>query len=256
VTAPAISIASYGGDGPLLVLGPSLGTSTVLWRDVAPRLVERFRVVAWDLPGHGDAPAAAEPFTVADLADAVAAAVPPGPFRYAGVSLGGAVGLELALRHPERVAALAAICSGARIGAPDAWAERADRVRRLGTASVVTQSAERWFAPFGIERNPDLAGRLLHALRDADAESYARCCEALAHFDARERLGLIGMPVLAVWGAFDAVTPEASAQEIADGVADGRAVGIPDASHLAPSDDPGAVAGALLDFLDHPGDPT
>ena len=70
-------------------------------------LAERYRVVAWDLPGHGASPPATEPFTVADLADAVAAAIRAlGADRvlYAGVSLGGATGLELGLRHPDLVA--------------------------------------------------------------------------------------------------------------------------------------------------------
>ena len=67
----------------------SLGTSTILWEGVIPTLAADYRVVAWDLPGHGASPAASAPFTVEDLADAVAAAVGE-PFLYAGVSLGGA----------------------------------------------------------------------------------------------------------------------------------------------------------------------
>ena len=56
--------------------------------------------------------------------------------------------------------------------------------------------------------------------------------------------------MLAVWGDHDGVTPEASAREIADGVQNGRAIGIPDAAHLPPADAPGATADALLGFFD------
>lgn len=247
-TRSAAAAGSAAAAAPLVVLGPSLGTSTLLWDRVVPALAERFRVVAWDLPGHGAAPAASDPFTIAEVADAVADAVGE-PFLYAGVSFGGCVGLELLLRHPHRVRAAAIIASGARIGDAQAWHDRAAQVRAQSTSSLIIGSAQRWFAPGTIERDPDLTGRLLHALQDSDDESYALCCEALAGFDVRDRLGEIAAPVLAAWGAHDGVTPEASAVEIADGVQRGQAVGIADAAHLPPADDPAATAAALQGFF-------
>lgn len=251
MTVPEIVLTEPVGpvDAPLLVLGPSLGTSTLLWDRVIPEFAARRRVVAWDLPGHGEAPAATAPFSVAELADAVAGAV-DGPFRYAGVSLGGAVGLELLLRHGDRIDAAAILCSGAAIGTPQGWHERAAQVRAQSTSSLIIGSAQRWFAPGTIAHDPDLTGRLLHALQDADDQSYAWCCDALAAFDVRDRLPEITTPVLAVWGDHDGVTPAASALEIADGVQRGAAVGIPDASHLAPADAPAETAAALIAFFD------
>ena len=157
-----------------------------------PALAARYRVMAWDLPGHGSAPAARDPFTVAELAEALARAIDErgaGRVLYAGVSLGGAVGLELLLSRPGLVARAAIIASGAKIGEPAGWHERAAQVRAQSTSSIVAASAQRWFAPGSIERQPDLSGRLLHALQDADDESYALCCEALADYDVRARLG-------------------------------------------------------------------
>ncbi len=245
-----MAVPSGPVDAPLLLLGPSLGTSTILWDAAAARLRERYRVAAWDLPGHGLAPAATEPFTMAEVARAVLDAAPEARFHYAGVSFGGAVGLELLLAAPERVAATAIICSGAVIGTPDGWAERAATVRSQGTASLIVASASRWFAPGSIERNPDITGRLLHSLRDADDESYALCCEALARYDDRDRLGEMDAPTLALWAEFDRVTPEASASEIAAGVRRGRVAEITEASHLAVAEQPAAVASTLIDFFE------
>ena len=236
-------------DAPLVILGPSLGTSTILWEDVVPLLADDYRVSAWDLPGHGAAPVAREGFTVADLADAVAAAAPDEAFFYAGVSLGGATGLELALRHGERVRAAAIVASGAVLGDPDAWADRAAQARAQSTSSLIVGSAQRWFAPDSMARRPDLSGRLLHALQDADDDSYARCCEALAAYDVRPRLGEITLPVLAAWGEHDAVAPEAKAVEIAEGVTDGRSARIHGAAHLPPAEQPEAVAALLRSFF-------
>ncbi|MFD6698229.1 MULTISPECIES: alpha/beta fold hydrolase [unclassified Microbacterium] len=237
---------------PLLVLGPSLGTSTIVWETALPVLAAEHRVVAWDLPGHGASEPATGSFTVGDLADAVAdfvGSLGASRIRYAGVSLGGAVGLELLLRHPGLVERAAILCSGAVIATPASWRERAAQVRAQSTSALLTGSAERWFAPGSVAAHADQVGRLLHVLQNADDESYARCCEALACYDVRDRLCEITAPVLAVWGGHDAVTPEASALRIAEGVRDGRAIGIPDASHLAPVDDPAAVARLLTAFF-------
>jgi 3-oxoadipate enol-lactonase len=255
MTRPSIHLTPVTGpdDAPLLVLGPSLGTSTILWESTAPLLSERYRVCAWDLPGHGESVSTGEPFTVGELADAVAAAVRGlGESRilYAGVSLGGAVGLELALRHPNLAAAAAIVASGAQLGDPAAWRDRAATVRAQSTSALIIPSAQRWFAPGSIEREPELSGRLLHALQNADDEGYARCCEALADYDVRDLLGEIRMPVLALWGEHDAVAPEAKADEIARGVANGRAVMVPGVAHLPPAEDATATATALLDFFD------
>lgn len=245
----ALTVPVGPADAPLVVLGPSLGTSTILWEDVVPLLADDYRVAAWDLPGHGAGPVATGAFTVADLADAVAAAVPDETFLYAGVSLGGATGLELALRHGPRLRAAAIVASGALLGEPQGWIDRAAQARTQSTSSLIIGSAQRWFAPDSMARRPELSGRLLHVLQDADDESYARCCEALAAYDVRSSLGEIAVPVLAAWGQFDAVAPEEKAVEIASGVADGRAVRIDDAGHLPPAEQPEAVASVLRSFF-------
>lgn len=255
MTVPAISLTTPVGpaDAPLLLLGPSLGTSTILWETTVPLLADRFRLAAWDLPGHGASAPATEAFTVAELADAVALAagqLGESTVLYAGVSLGGAVGLELCLRHPSLVTAAAIIASGAQIGDPQAWHDRAVQVRAQSTSSLISGSAQRWFAPDSMSREPDLSGRLLHALQEADDESYARCCEALAGFDVRARLGEISTPLLAVWGQYDTVAPEAKALEMAEGVRSGRTVRVADAAHLPPAEQPAAMATILRDYFD------
>lgn len=245
------------GDKPLLVVGPSLGTSSVLWAQAAALLGDEFDVVAWDLPGHGVSPAAAETFSVAELADAVVGlidAIAPGErFHYAGVSLGGATGLQLGIKHADRLKSLSIQCSGAKLGTPEGWLERAETVRTQGTPVMIQGSAERWFGPGFMDREPELSSRLLHALRDADRFSYAFCCEALAGFDVREQLGSITVPTLAVAGAEDGVAPPPFAAEIADGITAGggtaSAVTLDGVAHLAPAEAPGPVADLLRDFI-------
>ena len=199
---------------PLLVLGPSLGTSaTTLWSAAAERLARDFQVVAWDLPGHGTNRAPVEgPVTVAglaadvlDLVDSLVDDLTPRPFHYAGDSVGGAVGLQLLLDAPQRVSSATLLCTGARIGEREGWLERVETVRASGTPALVPASAERWFGPGFLDREPDRGSALLHALRDADDAGYVAVCGALAEFDVRDRLAEIKTPVLAVAGSADAV---------------------------------------------------
>lgn len=258
-TITATQLSEPGPGKPLLLLGASLGTSVeTLWGPTAPLLADRAYLVAWDLPGHGRSPAPDQPFTVGELADAVAdlvgrvraegEATPPAV--YAGVSIGGATALELGLRHPGLFAGLAAICSGAKLGTPQAWHERVETVRGQGTSTMIAGSSQRWFAPGFLDREPDLGGALLDNLHRTDDGGYVACCEALAAYDVRNGLGRIVDPVLAINGADDQVAPPGLADEIASGVVRGRALVLADVAHLAPSEDPTATAAALGEFID------
>lgn len=229
---------------PPLLLGPSLGTSLALWDQVAPELSGTHRVVRWDLPGHGgsDVGLIAAGATVGDLAGlvlALADSLGIERFGYAGVSLGGAVGLHLAVHHPERIDRLAVLCSSAHFGGARPWEERAALVRAEGTGGVAESAPGRWFTP-GF-----CAERLVQDNRDADPEAYAACCDALAAFDLRDRLGDITVPTLLVAGRADPATPPAHLREIADAVPGAELAELAGASHLAVAERPEAVLGLL-----------
>ncbi|NHI05427.1 3-oxoadipate enol-lactone hydrolase [Streptomyces sp. KO7888] len=234
---------------PPLLLGPSLGTSNALWDAVAPELSTAHRVIRWDLPGHGGSPAdlIGPGATVADLAElvlALADSLGVERFAYAGVSLGGAVGLHLALHRPERVSSLAVVCSSAHFNGAKPWQERAARVREEGLARLAESADARWFTPgFTVPR-------LVRDHRDADPDAYAACCDALAAFDLRARVGEIAAPTLLIAGREDPATPPAHLRELADAVPGATLTEIPGASHLAPAERPEAVLTALRAHFD------
>lgn len=254
-----LSTAADTADGrPLLIVGPSLGTSVeALWRPAVPFLGEDFHVVGWDLPGHGAGTPRAEPFGIRDLAEAVRRLREDieeeiGAGRrvfFAGVSIGGAVAQQLAVSGAEGFEKIAVLCSAARIGEPAAWRERADFVERAGTPSMVEGSAARWFAPGFIGSHPAVTAALLHSLQNADRFSYARCCEALADFDVRDALRAAEVPLLAVAGAADSVCPPEEALLIAERVQQGEHHVLPDVGHLAPAEAPQETARLLKEFF-------
>ncbi|MFJ9174354.1 alpha/beta fold hydrolase [Streptomyces sp. NPDC102360] len=234
-------------DGPPLVLGPSLGTSTAVWADQVAFLARDFRTISYDLPGHGGSPTGLLPeaeaggTTVADLAALVLSLADHlglDRFHYAGISLGGAVGAHLAVHHPDRVASLALVCSSAHFGPPGPWHERARLVRDQGTAPLLATSPGRWFGDETLAVT-DTGRRLLDTLAATDPEGYAACCDALAAYDLRHRLADITAPTLVVGGAQDVATPLPHARELAAGIPRAR-LEVLECGHLA------AEAGAPL----------
>ena len=248
-----VPLSSTAEARPLLVLGPSIGTTArTLWGRCAVLLSARFEIVGWDLPGHGDQPATRTPFSVTDLADAVVAAVAAhrgGPFHYAGDSIGGAVGLTLLTRHPGSVLTATLACTGATIGTPDGWRDRAAAVRGEGMARQVPLSAGRWFAPGFREREPERANALLQSLAGTDQESFALACEALRGYDVRAQLGSIRTPLTLVGGTHDVATPIAGLRLIEQAVDGARLVEL-DVAHQAPAESPAAVAAVIATTAD------
>ncbi|KOV85579.1 alpha/beta fold hydrolase [Nocardia sp. NRRL S-836] len=225
----------------LLVVGPSLGTAvSQLWQACVAELTG-FEVIGWDLPGHGGAPRATGPFTVQDIADAVEAQAKDlargRGTGYAGVSFGGAVGLELAARDDTVFDQVVCVAAAPTIGEPRMWHERAALVRKSGTAAVVEGASRRWFAPGFAEREPDTVDALFTALTEVDDESYAWACEALALFKARE----VVRPVHAVAGEHDVVVP---AEVMAQMNSTSYWV-VERSGHLPPVENPQAVAQVL-----------
>ena len=239
-------------DAPALLLGPSLGTSLALWDAQVPTLARDFHVVRWDLPGHGGSAAdlIAAGATVADLGRLVldlADALGLDRFAYAGVSLGGAVGSWLAAENPERITALALICTSAHFGGAEPWRERAAFVRAKGDqamAELAGSAPARWFTD-GFAA-PD---RLIQDQRTADPAAYAACCDALAAFDLRDSLARITAPTLVLAGREDRATPPPHSRELADGIPGSTLIELPGAAHLAPVEQPGAVLDALRTHL-------
>ncbi|MGW1323565.1 bifunctional 3-oxoadipate enol-lactonase/4-carboxymuconolactone decarboxylase PcaDC [Streptomyces antibioticus] len=235
-------------DAPVLILGPSLGTTWHMWDRQIPELVQQWRVFRYDLPGHGGAPAHPA-VSVGDLADRLLATLDGlgvERFGYAGCALGGAVGVQLALRHPERVASLALIAASPRFGTPDEFRQRGVVVRTNGLDPIARTSPDRWFTAGFAAAQPAITEWAVQMVRTTDPGCYIAACEALAAFDVRSELGLIGVPTLVLAGSDDQVTGPAEARTLVAGIPDARLAVVPGASHLVPVEQPAAVTDLLV----------
>lgn len=247
-----INTLQYRFDGPeeapVLILGPSLGTTWHMWDRQVPELIKQWRVFRFDLPGHGGAPAHPAG-SVTELAERLLATldglgVPR--FGYAGCALGGAVGAELALRRPDRVASLTLIAASPRFGTADEFRQRGVIVRSNGLDPIARTSPERWFTGGFAAAQPAITEWAVQMVRTTDPGCYIAACEALAAFDIRSELGRIGVPTLVLVGSDDQVTGPAEARTLVAGIPDARLAVVPGASHLVPVEQPAAVTDLLV----------
>jgi 3-oxoadipate enol-lactonase / 4-carboxymuconolactone decarboxylase len=236
-------------DAPVVVFAGSLGSTHAMWDEQAAVLAGEFRVLRCDHRGHGGAPAPPGPYTVDELAGDVLGALDElGIERaaFVGLSLGGAIGQVLALRAPERIERLALCCTSSHFGPPENWTDRAATVRADGVAAVAPAVLERWLTPAA---PPAMRERLETMLLSIDPEGYAACCEAIAAFDLRGRLGALRMPVLALAGSDDPATPPEWLEEIAAEVPGRRLHVVDGARHIANVEFAAEFNRALLPFL-------
>ncbi|MEU8030089.1 4-carboxymuconolactone decarboxylase [Streptomyces sp. NPDC049099] len=245
-------LLEHGFDGPegapVLVLGPSLGTTRHMWDRQVPELTKQWRVLRFDLPGHGGAPAHPAG-SVAELAGRLLAtldALGVQRFGYAGCALGGAIGIELALRHPARLASLALVAASPRFGTADEFRQRGVVVRTNGLDPVARTAPDRWFTGGFAAAQPAITEWAVQMVRTTDPGCYIAACEALAVFDVRAELGRVGVPTLVLVGADDQVTGPAEARTLVAGIPDARLAVVPGASHLVPVEQPAAVTDLLV----------
>lgn len=240
-------------DAPALILGSPLGADGRVWDALVPALSARHRVLRFDTRGHGSSELPPGTPTVSDLAaDVVALADRYGieRFSYAGISLGGAIGLTLALDAPERLDRLVVCCSGAKLGEPATWHERAAQVRSGGMDAVAATVVGRWFTPAYAEREPDVPAGILAMLRACPPEGYAACCDALATYDVRARLAAVTAPTLVVAADQDPSSPLGLGTEIAEGIPGARLAVVKDAAHLVIVEKADEVRDIIGQFLD------
>jgi 3-oxoadipate enol-lactonase len=223
-------------EAPPIVLLCSLGSTAAMWAPQREELAGDFRVITVDTRGHGGSPIPDGPYTVGDLGGDVLETLDAlGVTRaaFVGVSLGGATATWIALHAPERVGALALLCTSARFGDPEPWHERAATVRSGGAEAVADAVVGRWFSPRYAQAEPATVGRMRDMIASTPAEGYAACCEAIAGWDVVDDLPRIAAPTLVVGGAEDPATPPEHQEILARGIPGAHLEIVEDAAHLA-----------------------
>jgi len=238
-------------DAPALLLLHSLGTSHALWDQQLPPLVDRYRLIRYDMRGHGKSSAPPGEFTIEQLGrDALAVLDAAGATTavVCGISLGGLASIWLGQYHGPRVTKLVLANTAARIGTSEGWSERMRTVRAEGMAAAAEQAMPRWFTDEFRAAHPEVIARYRQIASACPLESYVSACAALRDADLRRDLHRITAPTLVVAGSKDPSTTVADGTYLRDNIPEAR-LEVLEAAHLSNVERPAEFSELLAEFL-------
>jgi pimeloyl-ACP methyl ester carboxylesterase len=248
------AVHNPAASGPSVLFLHGLGSSSVDWQLQVPVFAARGRVITVDLRGHGRSPAARGPLRVEGMAAEVAGLLDDlgeAPLHVVGLSLGGCVGLALALDDAERVRSLTLVNTFARLrpaGVRGAW-RLATRLGLLATAPMprVAAHVARGLFPKP-EQQPYYAEAVMRLSRNARG-AYFAAMRAVARFDVLGRLGEVRCPTLILAGDRDQTVPRTAALALQRGIAGSTLRVIADSGHATPYDQAEGFNRVVLEFV-------
>ena len=242
-------------DQPFAALSHSLGSSMVMWEPQLPALEQRFRVLRYDTRGHGDSSASESPYSLDQLGDDAIAlfdALDIGPVHWIGLSMGGMIGQNIALRHPERLLSLVLADTSAQVPqeAQAVWEDRIQAVRDGGMGMLAEATMQRWFTPAYLREDPPAVMGIRAQFANTAVEGYVGCCRAIQGLDHLDRLGEITLATLIIVGAEDLATPVSAAEAMNARIAGSTIVVLDHAAHLSNIEQAVPFDQALANFFD------
>lgn len=242
-------------DAPWIVLSNSLGANLHMWDDQMPLLTQHYRVLRYDVRGHGKSAAPDGPYTFDDLMGDVLGLMDAhqiGRADYMGLSMGAMTGMGLAIHHPRRFRRMV-LCDG-RADAPpafrDLWSQRVAAVEAGGLDAIADGVMAMWLNESFRAANPDRVTALRGMVTGNDPAGYAACCEALKTLDYLKDLPRAGVPITYVGGGADKGAPPDVMRAVAAATPGARYVEIPGGGHLPNIDSAAAFNAALSEILD------
>jgi len=241
------------GQGEPLVLLHGLGSSSQDWELQVPELSRQYRVILMDIRGHGRSDKPRDGYQIATFsADLLALLehLQTGPVHFVGLSMGGMIGFQLAVDHPQLLKSLTIVNSAPEV--------------KIKNFSDVRQFAKRWllarlFSMQAIGKalgknlfpNPeqaDLRHKIAKRWAQNEKRAYLASFSAIVGWGVQEQLSRIQCPTLIITADRD-YTPVALKQAYTRLIPDARLVVIDDSRHATPLDQPDAFNRTLLDFL-------
>ena len=243
-----------GHDGPWVTLAHPLAGDLGLWAPQVAELRSRYRLLRYDVRGHGASSAVAAPYTLADLASEAAGlldALGITRTHWVGLSMGGMIAQQLALQRPRLLDRIILADSTARRppGAAELWGERIRQAREQGMAALAGPTLQRWFTGPFCAANPAVLAWVGDVIARTSVEGYSGCCAAIAEIDFLDRLKEIKAEALIMAGEHDHSTPPAMSEQMSQHWPGSVWCTIPDAAHLANIEQPEFFNERMLRFL-------
>jgi 3-oxoadipate enol-lactonase len=260
ITVRGIELAYVDrGQGTPLLLVHGFPLDHSMWNAQIDALADRegCRVIVPDLRGFGQSEAGGDVVTMEDMADDMAALLDglgiDEPVVFCGLSMGGYVAFQFALKYAGRLAGLI-LCDTRAVGdTPQVAAARratAEQVLDQGSANLVAAMMPKLFAEASASESPRLVESLRLVMLENNARGTAAAALGMAQRpDVTASLCKIGCPALVIVGSQDAISTAAEMRSIADGIPGAEFVEIPDCGHMSPMEKPDEVNAAIARFI-------
>ena len=241
-------------DAPVVVLSHSLGSSMVMWEPQCEFLEPYFRVLRYDMRGHGESEVSKGEYSLEMLGQDVVELLDSLEIKkvhFVGLSIGGMIGQGLGLNHKERLLSLT-LCDTASILPEEAkplFRERMDLARSQGMASLVEGTLARWFTPPFLAQDPPMVSRIRTQIEATPVDGFIGCSHAILNLNYLDRLAAIDLDTLIIVGEDDPGTPVAAAEAIQAEIRNSRLEVLPSAMHLCNIEQAGRVNDAIGAFL-------
>ncbi|ROZ76504.1 alpha/beta fold hydrolase [Ramlibacter sp. WS9] len=243
------------GRGPTIVLSHALGCDLTMWDETAAQLAPGYTVLCYDHRGHGTSEIVPGPCSIEDMADDAAALIAEqvdGPVHFVGLSMGGMVAQQIAVRHPEMIASIVVVNSSSYYddAARGMWRARIDTVLSQGMAAIADGAIQRWFTP-EFRNDPEGAKRVAQlrgVLQATDPKAYASACDAVSRIEFTGTNPRIACPALVIGGLRDEATPMAMSEAICRAIS-GAELATIDASHLSAVEKSAEFAALVAGFI-------
>jgi 3-oxoadipate enol-lactonase len=244
-------IDGKGGRWVTFVTG--IANDLTMWDGQLAVLEKNFRVLRYDLRGHGGSMASAGDYSIDMLVQDLRTLLDEVKVQktsLVGLGLGGAIAQAFAIAHPDRVEKLMPCCCRARMVPEFAklWHGLRDTVRRNGLETIVEPTVQRWFSEDFKAAHPEVLDKVRKMIRGTTFEGYMGVTAAFLGLDLEvER---ISAPTLYASGAEDKLGgPPELMQGLAAKVKGARHVSVPKAAHIANIQNPEGFNQVLGEFL-------
>ncbi|MDP6874109.1 MAG: 3-oxoadipate enol-lactonase [Alphaproteobacteria bacterium] len=251
----SIEYELFGPEGaPVVVLSHSLGSSSVMWAPQLPKLAEKYRVLCYDTRGHGGTAAPEGAYSLDQLGDdalALMDGLEMHQVHWVGLSMGGMIGQNLALRQNGRFKSLSLCDTSSQIPAEGraTWNERITAVTAGGMAPLAEPTMERWFTAPYMASKPSSVDAIREQFLATPPAGFIGCCHALKVLDYLDQLDAIDLPTLIIVGADDMGTPVSASEAMRERIPNSQLVVLDDAAHLSNIEQAEGFTNALLGFL-------
>ncbi len=257
VKANGISI-NYSIEGPpgapVVTMSHALAANMGMWNFQVSVLKSNYRVLRYDIRGHGETEVTEGPYTLDQLAEDIKELLQILGIRrtsFIGLSMGSMIGQVLALNYPEMIQCLV-LCEASSRTSPEQksiWDERIHVAKTQGMEAHVEPTIARWFTESFRNKKSDILDTVRAMIRGTDPRGYIGCIHAIKGLDTFEHIHKIRIPTLLIVGEDDPSSPVSNSKTIQERIQGSELVILRSAAHLPNIEQPEAFNKAVISFL-------